>query len=378
MVSWCGYVYRIQIPLSLYKISTFVDLSVKWLDMAKYCPIAFFLWLFGGWFGLHHFYLRRDRQGFLWATTWGGFLVGWLRDFTNLGRYVEEANTEYPLRQGSPRLWSNVHRLIGQVMFGLFFRWLVMSAVPETLPDIYRNVTIMIVAPIGSAFGCYMVSNVGHICCSYKYALSGAYLGEILFGTVQMTSHDWPSSAVLVSALFCVYGWEERKRKTRTRFCKRFLLWFSLGMVVSSLWLSYGYFNVEVYIEETDQTVKLRDLFHDFLRSPVWDEMKELLSQAWKLLWESGWDTELMWKLLQEGLLDAQLQRSMDIFEFKEHKEITHDQVRLRYRRLAKEWHPDRHPTDGKAAAQERFIEIQRAYETLKRWVKIQESSSSD
>lgn len=343
----------------------------------KYCPVAFFLWLFGGWFGLHHFYLGRDKQGFLWATTWGGFFVGWLRDFTRLPRYVEEANASYPLRVGKPPLWSNLHRLVGQVLFGLFYRWLIILAIPETLPDTTLRITVMLLAPLGSAFGTYMVSNAGHIHCSFKYALFGAYLGEVLFGSVQMTGQPWPSTAVLISALCCVYGWRERERRARSGLCKRLLIWGGLGMVVCGLWLSFVYFNAEVYIEETDQTVKVRDLFHDFLRSPAWEEMKELATQAWRVLWSTGWDTEHLWRLLQEGLLDAQLQRSMDVFGFEEHSAITIEQVKMRYRKLAKEWHPDRHPAENKAAAQEKFIEIQRAHETLQKWIKIEKEEGA-
>ena len=148
-------------------------------------------------------------------------------------------------------------------------------------------------------------------------------------------------------------------------------------MVVCGLWLSFVYFNAEVYIEETDQTVKVRDLFHDFLRSPAWEEMKELATQAWRVLWSTGWDTEHLWRLLQEGLLDAQLQRSMDVFGFEEHSAITIEQVKMRYRKLAKEWHPDRHPAENKAAAQEKFIEIQRAHETLQKWIKIEKEEGA-
>ena len=34
--------------------------------------ITYLLWLIGGWIGLHHFYLRRDKQAFLWWSTLGG------------------------------------------------------------------------------------------------------------------------------------------------------------------------------------------------------------------------------------------------------------------------------------------------------------------
>ena len=34
--------------------------------------VAYLLWLFLGWAGIHHFYLRRYRQGVLWLTSFGG------------------------------------------------------------------------------------------------------------------------------------------------------------------------------------------------------------------------------------------------------------------------------------------------------------------
>ena len=40
--------------------------------MDKFNLIAYLLWLIGGWVGLHHFYMGRDRQGVLWLTSFGG------------------------------------------------------------------------------------------------------------------------------------------------------------------------------------------------------------------------------------------------------------------------------------------------------------------
>lgn len=34
---------------------------------------AYLCWMIGGLFGLHHFYLRRDRQAFLCWTTFGKY-----------------------------------------------------------------------------------------------------------------------------------------------------------------------------------------------------------------------------------------------------------------------------------------------------------------
>lgn len=68
--------------------------------------VAYLFWLFGGIFGLHHFYLRRDRQAFIWATTLGGYFgIGWLGDMFKIRKYVEDANDDPKfLQHWVPRL----------------------------------------------------------------------------------------------------------------------------------------------------------------------------------------------------------------------------------------------------------------------------------
>lgn len=57
--------------------------------------ITYFLWLVGGIFGVHHFYLGRDIQGFLWWCTLGGYFgFGWLRDIFHIRNYVADANKD--------------------------------------------------------------------------------------------------------------------------------------------------------------------------------------------------------------------------------------------------------------------------------------------
>ena len=57
--------------------------------------IAYCLWLVGGWAGLHHFYLNRDKQAFVWWCLPGGYFgLGWIRDLWRIPEYVREANME--------------------------------------------------------------------------------------------------------------------------------------------------------------------------------------------------------------------------------------------------------------------------------------------
>ena len=55
--------------------------------------LAYVLWLFGGFFGLHKFYLGRPIMGLVYFFTFGGgFGMGWLFDFCTLPRQVQLAN----------------------------------------------------------------------------------------------------------------------------------------------------------------------------------------------------------------------------------------------------------------------------------------------
>ena len=45
--------------------------------------------------------------------------------------------------------------------------------------------------------------------------------------------------------------------------------------------------------------------------------------------------------------------------------DATDKQITAAYKKLVKKWHPDKQPADLKEAAENKFIEIQQAYETL-------------
>lgn len=60
----------------------------------KSIALAYFLWLCGGFFGLHHLYLRRDRHAFVMFTTAGCFGLGFLTDLWNIPEYVRDSNED--------------------------------------------------------------------------------------------------------------------------------------------------------------------------------------------------------------------------------------------------------------------------------------------
>lgn len=65
-----------ELPVVIFKLQCqikFVE-DIEDPRMAKSLIISYILWFFGGFVGLHHFYLNRTTQGFLWLCLPGKFL----------------------------------------------------------------------------------------------------------------------------------------------------------------------------------------------------------------------------------------------------------------------------------------------------------------
>jgi TM2 domain-containing membrane protein YozV len=79
--------------------------------------LSYVLWFFGGFFGLHKFYLGRPFVGLLYFFTGGLFMLGWIVDFFTLPRQVRVANL---LRQNETEtLSSDLQREIETLKRGL-------------------------------------------------------------------------------------------------------------------------------------------------------------------------------------------------------------------------------------------------------------------
>ena len=65
--------------------------------------MTYLLWLTGGWLGLHHFYLGRDKHALVWYCLPGGYFgFGWFRSETD--RYIflpfDDITSEFCTRYG--------------------------------------------------------------------------------------------------------------------------------------------------------------------------------------------------------------------------------------------------------------------------------------
>lgn len=60
----------------------------------KSIGVAYLLWLFLGWLGVHHFYLGKVGRGIGYLLTFAWFTIGWWIDLFTLPAQVKRINFE--------------------------------------------------------------------------------------------------------------------------------------------------------------------------------------------------------------------------------------------------------------------------------------------
>ena len=325
--------------------------------------MTYFIWLFFGWLGLHHFYLGRDRHAFVWWSSLGGFFyLGWIRDAWRIPTYVDDANEEpeymeillhrMKIRNEPP---FSTTRFAGEMLIGYFYGLLVKLALPEETPQSLAAVLIC----LGIAIGVHLVGNIGREQGQLLMPLLATYGCYILLSWLTEQEASYMYCALAASCTFNYYR-QYRRAKSRKTFAKRVVTLGLGGLIICSLWSSFLYFNATITTEDGEK-IRLRDSVNHFFKSPAWLEFKQtfwtLYEEANRQGWRNIWD-EVIKAFDPTG--EANAYKVLDI-----EKGATEEQIRRKYKKLAVKWHPDRHKGDSKEEAQAKFIEIQQAYEIL-------------
>ncbi|XP_033116663.1 dnaJ homolog subfamily C member 22-like [Anneissia japonica] len=329
--------------------------------MPKSTFVAYLLWLIGGWFGVHHFYLGRDRQAFVWWCTWGGFCLGWIRDLWRIPHYVQAANEAYEymdwltsqLRKNQKPQFSTA-RWTGQLCFGTFCGYLVLFAIPESLSPNLITILQYIVVPLGSATGVYIVGNIGYETGSFKWTLFGAY------GALIILREPTAIAMVTISSSLLFQWTKKYKRKVEQKgFCRRLIKLTFAGVIIICLWSSFLYYNASV-VTSDGETVYVREAVHHFLESTFYKELKATLYELIHIGWQMGW------RGMYEAFVEAvdPLGESNALKALNLTKGVEREEISRRCRKLSRDWHPDKHKKE-KDKAQEMFIKIQDACKIL-------------
>ncbi|XP_038642229.1 dnaJ homolog subfamily C member 22 isoform X2 [Scyliorhinus canicula] len=146
--------------------------------MAKSLLITYVLWFFGGPFGLHHIYLGRDSHALLWMVTFGGFGVGWAREFWRLPKYVQSANMHRSSkiqRRRDLQPSMSIVRVLGQIAVGIYFGIVALISL-SSLNSFY-----IMALPLAITLGVHLVANIGEETSNLKTTMMASFITSPVF-----------------------------------------------------------------------------------------------------------------------------------------------------------------------------------------------------
>ncbi|XP_062314505.1 dnaJ homolog subfamily C member 22 [Osmerus eperlanus] len=329
--------------------------------MGKRVTVTYALWAMAGPLGLHHLYLGRDSHALLWMLTFGGFGVGWSRDFYRIPAYVSEANKEAAgvRRRPAPPAVGPV-RLAGQVCVGVYFGVVALIGL-NTLSFFY-----LLVLPLSVGAGVHLVSSVGQQTSDLHKTLTACVVTSPIFYGSSLSPLPISLAASFTAAQHRKFKPPQspESQKLVPRLTRLALAWLAFSAP-----LGYCIFHNTTatlyYI--SDCLAALLDVFWFFpwLRGVV--EYLLLIPYRMLCFFTGGGYTEEAWKKVLEILLkeyshqEREALRVLSLTEEASLEDITHS-----YREQVKVWHPDHNPSQA-AQAEEMFLKIQEAYEILLR-----------
>ncbi|XP_012279311.1 dnaJ homolog subfamily C member 22 [Orussus abietinus] len=333
--------------------------------------VAYVFWLFGGVFGAHHVYLERDDHAFVWFCTLGGYFgIGWLRDLFKIPGYVADANEDPEYREWlKTRVRANrkppfsVVRFLGALVVSYVWGQLVYIAIPEDEVHGINFRPLIIFIPAAVALGTWVVGNIGREQGSIWLPLLTAYC---CYPTLYYIGDDSTWMGLMVTTTAFVFDsfskeWRLRPRKKRS-LPRRLAILLLASVIYLSLWGSYFYFNATITDSEGEE-IKISEAVKHFLTSPIWLDLKTNLEEAWRQVRHQGfWATWAQLVDLTDPRGEINAYRVLELSQTSSQSEIT-----AKWRALSREHHPDKvkGSEEEKRRAQEKFMEIQQAYEIL-------------
>lgn len=336
----------------------------------KSVVVAYLLWLVGGVFGLHHLYLRRDHQAFVWWSTLGGYFgVGWLHDAITIPAMVREANLDPRFQdEFNQDLFKyrkptfSTTRFISAITISYIYGQVAMIAIPEDEVNGINVLYLHWIIPFFMAVGVWMVGNIGREKGSFMPCLLAAYLVyPIRFWVYDETY--WSLATITASAwAFDHFSKQWRVEAPKKKSKKARAVPLVLAVIVYlALLSSYFYFNGKVTDADGNE-VPIQEAIQNFLNSPWWTDLKDTWDETIRFAKHNGWAET--WKQIVDQLDVGGEQNAYKVLGLS--MTATQSEVKAKWRKMSLENHPDKIKDDSlRKAAEQRFMEIQQAYEVL-------------
>ncbi|RNA39038.1 dnaJ -like protein [Brachionus plicatilis] len=339
--------------------------------MTKSIKTAYVIWLFGGLFGLHHFYLKRDKQGFIYMITLGGFLIAFLRDVYRLPEYVREANEDKifmeKLRLQQDQLKTPLFmtsRFISSIAVGSLFGYLAMNCLSISGNELsyhWSEILVKFLSPIIVACVVYLIGTEGPIRCSFEWPLLGSYI-SLFFDSIKQSTSIFNASIFAALLLNWNLKWDNdyfervNKRKLITR-----IFHLGLGFAIFSGLLGLFIWN-NATLEYKGEKVTISEYFEKLYNTEEMKKAREVLKMLWDFYQAHG-----LRRLINHfyyGYDPEAIAHAYKILELNERS--TQQDIDQRCRMLSRKWHPDKYKDmEKKINAEKIFMDVQQSCNIL-------------
>jgi len=208
----------------------------------------------------------------------------------------------------------------------------------------------------------WLIGNIGREEGRLLWAVLGAYLVVLFTPFFGITVLNWCSIVSVV--IFHLFGrkWRRTPYPFRSKK-KRFAQLTSASIAFSLVFCSFLYFNATIKTNNNEE-IKLRDAVGNFLKSPMFQDIKTNTYKIYNDTWHEG-PTKAFGNMID--LLDPtgrkHARKVLDL-----PKNATQEEIKTRVRELSKKYHPDKQLSEteeGKKNAELRFREVQEASDVL-------------
>jgi len=356
----------------------------------KSIVVAYTYWMLGGMFGLHHIYLERPTQAFLWSTTGGLGLMGYLRDAWRIPAYVAQANQDdgYYLQhfdlanapaKGKPGIFSWMTLLL--LVMPTYYRWVVVNTIPRLNDERVENYDAIqaVVGALTVAVSTYLIGHIQYRKSgSFAYALFGAAAGEALtlYLTYDDPAEDWDPKTgfypgwLATFAAFICFSWSKtytrapRKGKKTScgKSCKNYTTMF---FAVFAFWacLGVGSYNNLVMENDDGEMYRFKESIDEIYNSPVWAQLGSQLNVLYQTAQKDGF--EEFWKEFMSKLdMDGKWAEENAYETLGVDQDADQATIKKAVRKLQKKYHPDICKED-KDVCVDKFQKVQEANNLL-------------
>lgn len=332
--------------------------------------LAYGCWLFGGFFGLHHMYLHRDRHAFVFCCTLGGYFgLAWLYDLFKIPEYVRDCNEDpafvdkykETLRRYKKPEYSS-KRFLAAIMVAFLFGQVFLLAIPE---DVFGGIDWTFLhwgTPLFIALGIWIVGNIGRERGVLWHSLLASYAIYPIRYVLYDETYTLLITAIASGLIFDTFSkqWLLEPPRRRGKI-ERGVKFMTAVTIYLSFWSCFLYFNGTIKDEEGGE-IPVHEAVTNFLASPWWTDLKQALHDTWQYGQHHGWYET--WKEILDSM-DVDGERNsykvLGVSATASQSEIT-----SAYRKLSKEFHPDKAKNDeDRAVHSQKFMEVQQAYDNL-------------